>query len=569
MTDGTVLLVSLFGGVCLLLWGVRMVRTGVFRAFGPSLRNTLAACTGNPITAYGAGLGVTGILQSSTATALIVSSFAGRGMITTYAGLALMLGADLGSTLLAQVLSLGLTWLSPIAISGGVIAFLVGKEGKARQLGRVAIGLGLMLLALKLIGDATAPLRASEAFGAILALLSDEALIAVILTAAITWFAHSSLAIVLLVMSLTASGTAPVSLALALVVGINIGGVLAPVVMTARESPEARRIPIGNLMMRISIAAAALLFMDFIAPLIAMLETDPGRQVVNFHTAFNLTMGLVFLPFTAPFARLCAKLIPDVTLREDSQEPRNLDPSALSSPPIALACAVRETLRMGEVVQDMLGRSITALTADDKTLVRDIEEADDEVDRLHEAIKGYVMEFSKNEMDDGESQRMVEVLSFTTNLEHIGDIVDKSLMELASKRIRHRLRFSDDGETELREFHRAVMENLQLALNVFVTRDVEMARKLLEQKGAIRQAELAAARSHYARVGAGVPESVETSGIHMDIISDLKRINGHVASVAYPILEEAGLLRSSRLKKKKADAIVSALSADNVVSIAR
>jgi len=569
MTDGTILLVSLFGGVCLLRWGVRMVRTGVFRAFGPSLRSTLAACTGNPVSAYGAGLGVTAILQSSTATALIVSSFAGRGMVTTAAGLALMLGADLGSTLLAQILSLGLAWLSPIAISAGVIVFLGTKDGRARQLGRVAIGLGLMLLALKLIGEATAPLRASEAFGAILALMSDEALIAVLLAAIITWFAHSSLAIVLLVMSLTAAGTIPVSLALALVVGVNIGGVLAPIVMTAREGPAARRIPLGNFMMRITVATAALLFLDQIAPLIAMLEASPGRQVVNFHTAFNLTMGLVFLPFTVPFARLCTKLMPDETAREANKEPRNLDPNALSSPSIALACAVRETLRMGEVVQDMLGRSITALTSDDKLLVREIEEADNEVDRLHEAIKSYVMDFSKNEMDDGESQRMVEILSFTTNLEHIGDIVDNSVMDLAAKRIRHRLRFSDEGETELKAFHRAVMENLQLSLSVFVTRDVEMARKLLEQKRVVRQAELAAARSHYARVGAGVQASVETSGIHMDIIRDLKRINGHVTSVAYPILEEAGLLRSSRLKKKKADAIAASLPTENVVSIAR
>jgi len=569
MTDGTILLVSLFGGVCLLLWGVRMVRTGVFRAFGPTLRNTLAACTGNPLSAYGAGLGVTAILQSSTATALIVSSFAGRGMITTGAGLALMLGADLGSTLLAQVLSLGLTWLSPIAIAIGVITFLSANDGKARQLGRVAIGLGLMLLALKLIGEATSPLRDSQAFGAILAMMSDEALIAVLLAAIVTWLAHSSLAIVLLVMSLTAAGTVPVPLALALVVGINIGGVMAPLIMTARENPAARRVPTGNFMMRIAIAVTALLLLDFIAPYLAMLEAAPARQVVYFHTAFNLTLGLVFLPFTAPFARLCAKLVPDVTLREDANEPRNLDPNALSSPPIALACAVRETLRMGEVVQDMLGRSITALTADDKLLVREIEDADDEIDKLHEAIKRFVIEFSKNEMDDDESLRMVEILSFTTNLEHIGDIVDNSLMDLAAKRIRHRLRLSDEGETELKAFHRAVMQNMQLALNVFVTRDVEMARKLLEQKRVVRQAELAAARSHYARVSAGLPESVETSGIHMDIVRDLKRINGHVTSVAYPILEEAGLLRSSRLKKKKADAISTALPADNVVSIAQ
>ncbi len=552
-----------------MLWGVRMVRTGVFRAFGPSLRAALAACTGNPVTAYGAGLGVTAVLQSSTATALIVSSFAGRGMITASAGLALMLGADLGSTLLAQVLSLGLVWLSPIVIGAGVVTFLATRDGKARQIGRAAIGLGLMLLALKLIGEATAPLRGSEVFSSMLTVLSDETLIAVLLAAVVTWMAHSSLAIVLLVMSLAAAGTVPVSLALALVVGVNIGGSVAPLVMTARDTPAARRVPIGNLLMRASLGIVAILMLDHVAPYIAQIESAPARQVVNFHFAFSLVLGLVFLPLTSPVARLTEKLVPDVATREGTSEPRNLDPNALCSPTIALACAVRETLRMGEAVQDMLGRSITALTADNKTLIREIADADDEIDRLHEAIKEFVIAFSQNEMDDAESHRMVEVLSFTTNLEHIGDIIDNSLMDLAAKRIRHRLRFSDEGEIELKEFHRAVSQNLQLALNVFVTRDVSMARQLLEQKRILRQAELDAARNHYARVGAGLSEAIDTNGIHLDIIRDLKRINGHITSVAYPILEEAGLLRASRLRKGKADAMTSALPNGNVIPLSR
>lgn len=521
------------------------------RAYGPSLRNAISVCTGNRIKAYGAGLGVTSLVQSSTATALIVSNFAGRGMVATAAALALMLGADLGSTLLAQVLSLGVGWLSPILIALGVIVFLSVEAGRPRHLARTVIGLGLMLLALNLIGTASAPLRDSQGLVSVFALLSNERLIAMLLAALLTWLAHSSLAIVLLIMSFAASGIVPVPLALTLVIGANIGGALAPVIMTMGGSAQARRVPLGNLMMRALGGVVALATLDLILPYVSLIEADAARQVVNFHTGFNLALGLVFLPLVSSVARLCERLLPDSPNGSDEMEPRNLDPHAIGSPNVALACASREALRMGDTVYDMLDRSMQALLGHNTALVREVESCDDQVDSLHEAIKLFIVETSKSEMDAEESRRAVEILSFTANLEHIGDIIDKNLMELASKKIRNRLNFSPEGRCELEQFHGTVLENCQLALNVFVSRDLEMAQSLLEKKQALRDDELAAASSHYSRVGAGRAESIETSSIHLDIIRDLKRINSHLAAVAYPILEEAGVLRSSRLKKKK------------------
>ncbi len=540
---------NIAGGVALLLWGIRMVRTGVTRAFGAALRRTLATSTRSRLRAFGLGLGVTVILQSSTATALIISSFAGRGLILASAALAVMLGADLGTTLVAQVLSFNLSLLSPILILIGVAAFMSTDSGRPRHLGRVAIGLGLMLLALKLVVASSAPLRESDLLGALVAPLASEPILAVAIAALLTWLAHSSLAVVLLIMSLATGGLIPVPLALALVVGANMGGALPAMFMTMAGGPLARRVPLGNLIMRVAGGIAVLPFLGLIAPLLAELDGGAARQVVNFHTGLNLALAVVFLPLVSFVDALCLKLLPAKVDKEDPAMPRYLDQGALDTPTVALAGAARETLRMGDLVERMLADTIEVFRHNDEKLAHEIEDKDDEVDRLHESIKLYLTKVSNEGLDDKESRQYVEVLTFTTNLEHIGDIIDKNLMELATKKIRRQLSFSAAGWKEIVSIHEKVVQNMQLAFNVFLTRDVKLARQLLRGKVTLRDAEWSAAESHFDRLRARRPETVETSGLHLDLIRDLKRINSHLTSVAYPILEEVGELRTSRLRQ--------------------
>ncbi|MGB7257623.1 MAG: Na/Pi cotransporter family protein, partial [Pseudolabrys sp.] len=315
----------------------------------------------------------------------------------------------------------------------------------------------------------------------------------------------------------------------------------------ATSSPAGRRVALGNLLMR---AVAALPFIFLVrqcADLLATVEPNPTRMVVNFHTAFNLIAAIVLLPFVGVFVKLAHSIMPDRPEREDKAKPKYLDPHVLDTPSEALACALRETLNLGDKVADMMRRALTAIEHSDLRLVRDLEKADNDVDSLHEAIKLYLVKASKAEMSEEESRRYIEILTFTTNLEHIGDIIDKNLMELAGKKIRHNYTFSEEGLNEIRRFHGLVMENLKLAFNVFATRDIVLARRLFAEKTAMRVAETTAADSHYARLREGRTESIETSSIHLDIIRDLKRIHGHVVSVAYPILEAAGELRETRL----------------------
>ncbi len=548
------ILIEIFGGVALMLWGIRMVRTGVMRSFGAELRRALSLTAGKPIRAFGVGFGVTAILQSSTATALILSSFAGRGLIGGAAALAIILGADVGTTVVVQVLSFDLTWLSPLLIGTGVMVFLSSEGSHRRALARAAIGLGLILLALQLIGQASIPLRTNETLALILKPLTDEVMLAVMLTAVLTWMAHSSVAVVLFVMSLASLQVLNMQLALAMVLGANLGGAFIPVVATYAEKAAGRRVAIGNLMMRSAGVLVCVFALPWLQPYLSMLEDHPGRMIANFHTVFNIALALAFLPFVGYVHKLTERLIQAPVGVEEVGAPRYLDATSLDTPPVALACASREALAMGDTVRTMLARSLDVFQKNDTALVREIEQMDDIVDKLHEAIKLYLTRLSKEEMDKGESERNVEVLSFTTNLEHIGDIIDKNLMDLAAKKIKKRASFSAQGLQELKTFHARILENFDLAMNVFMSPDVDMARMLIRQKVGIRDLERNFAETHYARIADGRADSIETSALHLDVLRDLKRINGHLTSVAYPILDRAGELTQSRLKDESDEA---------------
>ncbi|MEQ8395742.1 Na/Pi cotransporter family protein [Thalassobaculum sp.] len=545
------ILIDIAGGIALLLWGIRMVRTGVTRAFGSAIRRGIAVATRRRLTAFTTGMAVTGILQSSTATALIVSSFGGRGLIALPAALAVMLGADVGSTLVVQVLSLDVSWLSPLFLLIGVVGFLRTEDSKRRNLSRIMIGLGLMLLAIRLIMLASHPLREAETLSVVLRPLTDEPLLAILLAAVLTWLAHSSLTVVVLVMTLASLHVISLQLALALVLGANVGGAITPLIMTLGQPSAARRVPLGNLLMRVAGAAVCVWTIPYVIPYLGAVSFDIGHRVANFHTAFNLALAIVFLPFVGGVAAIVMKILPEQAATDDEKQPRYLEQSALDSPTVALSCASRETMRMGDVVADMLARSMEVFRRDDSSLVKEVERCDDTVDSLHEAIKLYLTRLARNELDPSESRRTIEILSFTTNLEHVGDIIDKNLMELASKKIKAHSSFSKEGFAEITSMHAQVVANLQLALNVFNSGDIKLARKLLEQKVHIREMEQRFSEAHYARIGAGRLESMETSSLHLDVLRDLKRINSHVTSVAYPILEDAGQIASSRLRAPK------------------
>jgi phosphate:Na+ symporter len=550
---GTILL-DLIGGVALLLWGLHMVQSGVLRAFGGDLRWFLGKALSNRFRGFAFGLAVTAVLQSSTATALMVSSFAAGGFIALVPALAIMLGANVGTTLLVQFLSFNVMSLAPVLLAGGVLAFKRAPKTRIRDLGRVAIGLGLILLSLHILLDTLAPAENAPAVRAILAGITGEPVLNLLAGALFAWAAHSSVAAVVVVMSLSFSHFVTPAAALALVLGANLGSALNPVVQASGSNPASQRVPVGNLINRLVGCAVALPFLGPIADALAVVDPSPVRQVADFHTIFNLVMAALFILPLRSYARLLSFVFPERKKAADPAAPLYLDPSVLSTPMLALTCAAREVLHMGDIVESMLSRTMTAFLSDDRKLVAEIERMDNVVDKLHEAVKHYVTQLTRESLDDESARRAIEIIAFSINLEHIGDIIDKNLMQLAGKKIKNRLKFSAEGSAELEALHRQVLDNLKLALGVFMSGDVAIARRLLGEKVHIREAERAAADSHLGRLREGRPESVETSSLHLDILRDLKRIHSHICSVAYPVLETTGELEPSRLKHWDAQA---------------
>jgi phosphate:Na+ symporter len=540
---GSIVLLDLMGGVALLLWGLHMVLSGVMRAFGPDLRRFLATALRNRFSAFAAGLGLTALLQSSTATGLMTSSLAADGLVGLVPALAIMLGANVGTTLIVQLLSFDIAAAAPVLFVVGLITFRAGGSSLTRAIGRVAIGLGLILLALHILLDTLAPAEQAPAVRALLGSITGDPVLCILIAAALTWAAHSSVTVVLLVMSLAYSHFITEPAALALVLGANLGSAINPLIEGGVSgNPASRRLPAGNMLNRLVGILITLPFLGPIANAMAAFQPDAAKMTAEFHMLFNVALAVIFIGPLDAVAWLLVRILPEKKQQADASAPRYLDEAALETPPLALANAARETLRMGDTVETMLRDVMNALITNDRALVSNVSKLDNVVDKLNEAIKLYVTKLTRDSLDEREGRRAMEIVSFTINLEHIGDIIDKNLCELALKKIKRRYQFSAEGAAELTAFHKRVCECLQSAFGIFMTGDVEAAKKLIRKKADMRKAELEAADRHLERLRERQPESVETTSLHLDVLADLKRVHSHICSVAYPVLEAAGEL---------------------------
>jgi phosphate:Na+ symporter len=553
---GSLVLLDLMGGVALLLWGLHMVHSGILRAFGPDLRRLLAGALRNRFAAFAAGIGLTALLQSSTATALITSSFTAEGLVSLVPALAIMLGANVGTTLIVQIFSFNIAAVAPVLFILGLVAFRSGARSRIKDVGRVSIGLGLMLLALHILLDTLAPAENAPGVRIFMNAITSDPVLCIVIGAMVTWIVHSSVATVLLIMSLAYAHFISPFAALALVLGANLGSAINPVFEGARrDNPASYRLPLGNLINRL---VGVLLVAPFLHPITETLQAwqpNLAKLTAEFHIAFNVAMAIIFIGLLDGMARLLEKLLPNRVQEADPSRPRYLDESALETPSLALADAARETLRVGDHVEVMLRKVMAAIMTNDRALVDQVSRMDNTVDSLDEAIKLYVTKLTRGSLDEREGQRAMEIISFAINLEHMGDIIDKNLNELAMKKIKRRFQFSPEGAEELSTFHKRTMDSLRIAFGVFMSGDVNEARKLLAEKAHLRNTELAATERHLDRLREGRPETIETTSLHLDVLRDLRRIHAHICSVAYPVLDAAGELSASQDAKNDAVAI--------------
>jgi phosphate:Na+ symporter len=541
-------LLNLLAAIALLVWGTHIVRTGMLRVFGEELRRILAVSFVNRFRALSAGLGVTSILQSSTATCLIVASFVGKNLVTTSAALAVMLGADVGSSLMAVVFSFDLSWLSPLLIFVGVVIYISRQNSGFGAIGRVLIGLGLITLALQLIVTATRPLTESPAVRALLVALPNEVLLDIIVGALLTVLSYSSLAIVLLIAALAAEAMVPQSVALGLVLGANIGSGVLAMLATANASPQVRRLPLGNLIFKCAGALLFTMFLPQIHVLLQQLVPNMHQQVIAFHVAFNVVLAALFIGFTGLVGRSVDRLLRDLPSAA-TERPRHLDPLALSMPSLAISCAAREALHQADIVETMLRGIVPVIRNNDLRLSEELRKLDDMVDELYSAIKFYLTQISGEALSKEESRRWTDIVSFTINMEQIGDIIERVLQDVEDKKVKKNRSFSEAGMAEIVHLHERLLANLRLAMSVFLDGHVRDAKRLLEEKAHFRDLEHEYAANHIARLRENTAQSIETSSLHLDLISDLKRINSHICGVAYPILESAGALTATRIRQ--------------------
>jgi len=357
---------------------------------------------------------------------------------------------------------------------------------------------------------------------------------------------------VLLVMSFAAKGVVPPDAAFALVLGANLGSAINPILEGATgDDPAARRLPIGNLLNRVVGCVVALAALPLLGDWMVQFEPDNARAVADFHTLFNLVLAVIFLPLLQPFAALLRRMLPTRVVQSDPSQPIYLSDAAREAPVIAVGAAAREALRLADLLEAMLRSARDALEKGDRRRVGETRRMDDVIDRLNGAIKAYLTSLDPEAMTEADHRRTAEILAFATNMENAGDVVDKNLMALASKRIKRGLAFSREGQRELTDMMDRLQANLRAAAALFLTADVRAARLLAAEKEIFRDMEALSTRQHFERLRGGRIETAETGALHLDVLRDLTRINGHlVAAAAYPVLEGQGELLASRLRSE-------------------
>ncbi|MCT4700313.1 Na/Pi cotransporter family protein [Enterobacteriaceae bacterium H20N1] len=530
-------LLHLLSAVALLVWGTHIVRTGIMRVYGANLRSVLSRSVEKKPLAFCAGIGVTALVQSSNATTMLVTSFVAQDLVALTPALVIVLGADVGTALMARVLTFDLSWLSPLLIFIGVIFFLSRKQSRAGQLGRVGIGLGLILQALELIVAAVTPITQASGVQVIFASLTGDIMLDALIGAMFAVISYSSLAAVLLTATLTSTGVISFDVALCLVIGANLGSGLLAMINNSAANAAARRVALGSLLFKLVGSLIVLPFVHILANLMHKLPLPESELVIYFHVFYNLIRCLAMVPFAGPMARFCRRVISEAPELDARMKPKHLDPTAIDTPALGLSNAARETLRMGDLLEQMLETWSKVMHGEPRQ-EKELRKLADDVDVLYTAIKLYMAQMQKEDLAEIESRRWAEIIEMSLNLEQAADILERMGSEVADKSLAARRAFSPDGLTELDNLLQQLTSNLKLSLSVFFSADVSSARRLRRNKHRFRIMNRRFSHAHVDRLHQQNVQSIETSSLHLGLLGDMKRLNSLFCAVAYSVLEQ-------------------------------
>ncbi len=535
MDNHTIL--TLFGGILLLLFGVKTADEGLQRAAGPRLRHMLYTVTSSRLLGLGIGTFVTAIIQSSSATTVMLVGFVSSGLMTLNQSIGIILGANIGTTITAQLIAFKIYDYAVLMIGIGASLVLFARRRTVIFIGQGILGFAFIFLAMKLMSDAMAPLRESRLFRDILLSMGDNTVGLLVISTVFTAVIQSSSATMGIALALSLQGLIDLKAAIPIIFGANIGTCITALIASINSTIPARRVAIAHTLFNV---LGVIIFLPFISPLqeiVSLTSSDLPRRIANAHTIFNVTAALLFLPFSPYLARAAEKLAPEWEEERRRFGPKYLNMQVLGSPDVAFGLATREALRMADIAQDMYRKAIDVLVSDDQDMLEKVEEMDDKLDILEKEIKLYITKVSQKALTEEESIREISILTLVNDLENIGDIIDKNIMELAKKKIAFGLSFSREGEKEIVDFHAKVAENFEMAISAFATGDADLAWKVLKNKEKLSNLERELKSAHIGRLRKGLKESIDTSSIHLDLLSNLKRINHHITNISYPIIQ--------------------------------
>lgn len=543
-------LLELAAAVVLLLFAISLLRKGVERSCGAAIQQIMAGSGGRFKAAF-SGCGLAILFQSSTAVSVLTAGFAASGLVGLEVGLAILLGADLGSALVMKMLTFDLHLLAPGLLVLGGLLHLKATSTAVKSSGTAILGASLLLLSLKMVGVATAPLAQASTLPGLVAAVSDDPLTALLVAATFTWVLHSSIAAILLTLTFASQGILSIDAGIPMILGVNIGGAMIAVWLTRGLPAEARRLPIGNLIFR-AIAVALVLPLFILGGSSQWLPgASDAARLVNLHLIFNLVLVAGGLLACGPMAHLLRLMIQTGVANTEKSRRKDsaLDDSLISVPSLALAAAAREVLHMGDLVTTMLEPVTQLIETPTQQAIEALRIVEHEVNRAHHDIKLYITAIKRGVLSEDQAKLGTELTEAAIHLEYAGDVIAKSLLPLASKRLESGKNFSPQGWSELKALHAMVLSNVKLASSLLVSSDLSIAHKLVRQKEHVRKLAHASSEEHLKRLRHGIQASIETSNMHLEMARALKEINSLVTTMAYPRLMATGDLLDSRLAR--------------------
>lgn len=500
--DKFVLFTGLFGGLALFLFGMDLMSAALKRVAGGRMKDLLGRVTGNRFMGAGLGAIVTGLVNSSSVTTVIVVGFISAGLMSMAQSVSVIMGANIGSTMTAQILAFNVTRFALPTITLGFLVSFLSNRQDWQEYGRMLLGLGLVFYGMGLMSAAMTPLRSNEAFLDFIATLQNPAL-AVVTGIVFTAIIQSSAATTGIVIVLAGQGIMTLETAIAVAMGANIGTCATAGLAAIGKPREAVRAAVVHVLFNIAGVLVWILFIDRLAAFAQAVSPmgDVPRQVANAHTIFNVANTILFIGFTVQIARFVEWLVPDRPIAHDAPlMPKYLDKELVSTPAFAIGNARREIGRLGEHVIGMLRMALPANLSGSRAELEKLSEMDKPVDDLHRAILGYLGEVSKARLSEDESRDLMQLVSVANDLEHVADVIGSHMVTSTRKRMDEGALISPDTAKRLSDYHGAVARALEGSVQSVITENVETANAVREMKNEVVEMSRYISRTRFERI---------------------------------------------------------------------